>query len=86
MPAIVLASCLCPVGIEATFFALFMSILDVGELLSEELGAFLTHLFAITPANFTNLWWLVLITKLGHLLPLLCLPLIPDKHWQQQQT
>ncbi|MGK7945179.1 MAG: folate/biopterin family MFS transporter [Microcystaceae cyanobacterium] len=70
MPVLVLSARLCPPGIEATFFALLMSIWNLSGLLSHELGALLTHLLGVTDTNFDHLWLLVLITNLSSLLPL----------------
>ncbi|MEB3883452.1 folate/biopterin family MFS transporter [Lyngbya sp. CCY1209] len=78
MPVLVLAARLCPPGVEATLFALLMSISNLARLLSHESGALLTHLLGVTETNFDNLWLLLTITNLSTLLPL---PLI---HWLPQ--
>ncbi len=70
MPLLVLAAQLCPPGIEATLFALLMSVLNLAGLLSQELGALLMELLGITETQFDQLWLLVLITNLSSLLPL----------------
>lgn len=75
MPVLVLSARLCPAGIEATLFALLMSIWNLSGLLSQELGALLTQWLGVTENNFDRLWLLVTITNLSTLLPL---PLI---HW-----
>ena len=82
MPVLILAARLCPRGIEATFFALLMSIFNFGGLLSHELGAWLTHGLHVTETDFANLWKLVLITNLTTLLPLPLLGLVPDVNAQ----
>jgi folate/biopterin transporter len=78
MPVLVLAARLCPPGVEATLFALLMSVVNLGGLVSNELGALLTHYLGITDSNFTNLWLLVLITNTSNLLPLPLLGLLPS--------
>lgn len=78
MPVLVLSARLCPEGIEASFFALLMSIWNLGGLLSQELGALLTHWLGVTENNFDNLWLLLLITNLSTLLPLPLLKLLPN--------
>ncbi|MCD8485390.1 MAG: folate/biopterin family MFS transporter [Desertifilum sp.] len=78
MPVLVLAARLCPPGVEATLFALLMSVTNLASLLSYELGAALMHGFGITPNNFDNLWLLVLITNLSTLLPLPFLGWLPS--------
>ncbi len=70
MPILVLAARLCPPGVEATLFALLMSISNLASLLSYECGALLTHWFGVTESNFDRLWLLVLLTNLSTLLPL----------------
>lgn len=70
MPLLVLAARICPVGIEATLFALLMSVFNGANLVSQEGGAVLTHLLGVTETNFDQLWLLVLITTCTSLLPL----------------
>lgn len=77
MPVLVLSARLCPPGVEATLFALLMSIVNLAGLVSHELGAILTHWLEVTETNFDHLWQLVLITNLTTLLPLPLLPLLP---------
>lgn len=77
MPVLVLSARLCPPGVEATLFALLMSIVNLAGLVSHELGAILTHWLGVTETNFDHLWQLVLITNLTTLLPLPLLPLLP---------
>ena len=79
MPVLVLSARLCPPGVEATLFALLMSIINLAGLLSHEGGALLTHLLGITDRNFDNLWLLVIITNLSTLLPLLFLNWLPGE-------
>lgn len=78
MPVLVLAARLCPPGVEATLFALLMSITNLAGLLSYELGAGLMHWLGVTENNFENLWLLVIITNFSTLLPLPFLGLLPD--------
>ncbi|HEY9762899.1 MAG TPA: folate/biopterin family MFS transporter [Trichocoleus sp.] len=77
MPVLVLSARLCPPGVEATLFALLMSIVNLAGLLSHELGALLTHWLGVTETQFDHLWLLVLITNLTTLLPLPLLFLLP---------
>jgi BT1 family len=82
MPVLVLAAKLCPPGIEATLFALLMSVLNLSGLVSKEGGAILTHLLGVTDTNFDKLWLLVLITNLGSMLPLIFINLLPSEDTQ----
>lgn len=78
MPVLVLSAKICPVGVEATFFALLMSVWNLGGLLSHESGALLTHILGVTDTNFDKLWLLVIITNLTTLLPLPFLGWLPN--------
>lgn len=77
MPILVLSARLCPAGVEATLFALLMSIWNLSGLLSHELGALLTHYLGITDTNFDKMWLLVVITNTSSLLPLPFLGWLP---------
>ncbi len=77
MPVLILAARLCPPGIEATLFALLMSVSNMAGLVSHELGAGLMHLLGVTETNFNNLWLLVTISNLSTLLPLPFLNWLP---------
>ncbi len=77
MPVLVLSARLCPAGVEATLFALLMSVWNLSGLLSHELGALLTSWLKVTETNFDNLWLLVIITNLSTLLPLPFLGWLP---------
>ncbi len=70
MPVLVLAARICPPGVEATLFALLMSITNLAGLVSHETGAILMHYLGVTETNFDKLWLLVTITNLSTLLPL----------------
>jgi folate/biopterin transporter len=78
MPVLVLSARICPPGVEATLFALLMSVLNLAGLLSHEFGAVLTHWFGVTETNFDNLWLLVTVTNFSTLLPLPLLFLLPS--------
>ncbi|KAH0665906.1 hypothetical protein KY285_027112 [Solanum tuberosum] len=77
MPALVLAARICPLGMEATFFATLMSIANGGSILGGLLGAGLTHIFGVTKDKFDNLALLIIICNLSTLLPLPLLGLLP---------
>ncbi len=86
MPVLVLAARLCPPGVEATLFALLMSLYNLGGLISNELGAGLTHLLGVTETQFDHLWILLLLTNLSTLLPLPLLQWLPETTLQTAQT
>ncbi|GMG99310.1 hypothetical protein Nepgr_001150 [Nepenthes gracilis] len=77
MPLLVLSSKLCPPGIEGTFFALLMSIDNVGFLTSAWGGGFLMHILNITRTKFDNLWIAILIRNLLRILTVGLLFLVP---------
>ncbi|MBD2253919.1 folate/biopterin family MFS transporter [Nostoc parmelioides] len=77
MPVLVLSARLCPPGIEATLFALLMSVFNLAGMVSYEVGAIIMHWLGITETNFDLLWLLVLITNLSTLLPLPFLNWLP---------
>jgi folate/biopterin transporter len=77
MPVLVLAARLCPPGVEATLFALLMSVTNLAALFSYESGAWLMHGLGITEIDFNRLWILVVITNLSTLLPLPFLSWLP---------
>ena len=79
MPVLVLAARLCPPGIEATLFAMLMSVLNLSGLVSKEGGAILTHILGVTDTNFDKLWLLVLIANVGSMLPLIFINLLPNE-------
>ena len=84
MPVLVLSARLCPKGVEATLFALLMSVWNLSGLLSHELGALLTSWLGVTENNFDRLWLLVTITNLSTLLPLPFLGWLPSGDPQEE--
>lgn len=79
MPVLVLAARLCPPGVEATLFAVLMSVSNLAGLLSYEMGAVLMHRLGITETNFDSMWLLVTIANLSTLLPLPFLSWLPGE-------
>ncbi len=78
MPVLVLAARLCPKGVEATLFAVLMSVNNLGGFISYQGGALLMHWLGITESNFDNLWLLVVIANVSTLLPLPLLGWLPS--------
>lgn len=77
MPMLVLSSKLCPSGIEGTFFALLMSIDNVGLLSASWGGGFVLHVLKITRTRFDTLWLAILIRNILRITPLCLLFLVP---------
>eukprot|EP00803_Ostreobium_quekettii_P005425 evm.model.scf_298.14 EVM.evm.TU.scf_298.14 scf_298:90564-95590(-) len=78
MPVLVLAARLCPEGVEASLFALLMSILNGGTFTSQGLGGLLTRWLGVTSDDFTNLALLVAVCVVSSLAPLPLLRLLPS--------
>ncbi|MTJ52012.1 folate/biopterin family MFS transporter [Anabaena sp. UHCC 0253] len=78
MPVLVLATKLCPPGIEATFFALIMSIFNLGGTVSYGFGAIIMKWLGITENQFDSLWLLIIITNCSSLIPILFIKWLPD--------
>ncbi|WP_414517527.1 folate/biopterin family MFS transporter [Nostoc sp. PCC 9305] len=84
MQVMVLAARLCPSGVEATLFALLMSIYNSAGTVSHAFGALITYWLGITATNFESLWLLVLITNLSTLLPLPFINWLPSTEEQTE--
>ncbi|MDM9582545.1 folate/biopterin family MFS transporter [Nostoc sp. GT001] len=84
MQVMVLAARLCPSGVEATLFALLMSVYNSAGTVSHAFGALITYWLGITATNFESLWLLVLITNLSTLLPLPFIKWLPATEEQTE--
>ena len=76
MPILVLATRLCPSGVEATLFATLMSVFNGGAVVAGLLGGWLMKLLGVTGDNFDNLPLLIVICSASSLLPLPCLSML----------
>ncbi|KAL7608014.1 hypothetical protein Lser_V15G11050 [Lactuca serriola] len=74
----VITSKLCPSDIEGTFFALVMSIDNLGNSSSEWLGASLLCYLNVTSTQFDKLWQAILIRNVMRIAPLCFLSLVPN--------
>lgn len=70
MPLLILGAQTCPKAVEGTLYALLMSTLNIGGVVSDNLGGLLTWVLGITSDNFSNLWLLVLICNIANLIPI----------------
>ncbi|MBD2509718.1 folate/biopterin family MFS transporter [Nostoc muscorum FACHB-395] len=86
MQVMVLAARLCPSGVEATLFALLMSVFNSAGTVSQALGALITYWLGITATNFESLWLLVIITNLSTLLPLPFINWLPAAEEQAETS
>ncbi|MBD2665058.1 folate/biopterin transporter [Richelia sinica FACHB-800] len=78
MPIMVLAARICPLGLEATLFALLMSIFNLGGTISKFIGALIMQGLGITETNFDYLWLLVIIINICSILPMLFITWLPE--------
>lgn len=78
MPVLVLSTKLCPSGIEATFFAVLMSVMNFGATISYWLGSLMMKWLGITEYQFDSLWLLIIITNCTSLIPILFIKWLPD--------
>jgi folate/biopterin transporter len=78
MPVLVLSTKLCPPGIEATFFAVLMSVMNFGATISYWLGSLMMKWLGITEYQFDSLWLLIIITNCTSLIPILFIKWLPD--------
>jgi folate/biopterin transporter len=86
MPVLVLATKLCPPGIEATFFALLMSVFNLGGTVSYGFGAIMMKWLGITENQFDSLWLLIVITNCSSLIPILFIKWLPDAKIDNDQS
>ena len=88
MPLLVLCCRICPKNIEGSLYALLMSTINLGTLVSYQLGGLLTLAMGITKTQFDNLWILVLVCNLCYLvpLPMLYFVKIPDGKEKEQEA
>ena len=68
MPLMVLACKMCPKSVEASFYAFVLAVINLGYLVSYQLGGLLTYGLGITATDFRNLWILVLLSAIFPLL------------------
>ncbi len=85
MPMLALACLLCPKNLEGTVYALFMSALNLGGILSGLFGSFFTTSLGITSKNYSNLQYLILISNILTLVPLPALLCISDSYFEPEK-
>lgn len=78
LPILVLCCKICPKNIEGSLYAMLMSTMNFGAMLSRQSGGLLMLFLGITQKNFKMLWVLILITSMVMILPLPLLGLLPE--------
>lgn len=79
MPVLVLACKMCPKNIEGTMYALLMSAINFGGMISGQLGAMLTYSFGVTDTDFSKLPLLMLLTSCSTLIALPFLGIVDEE-------
>jgi len=80
MPFLVVAAQICPEFIEATLFAVLMSLSNLSTDVGTMFGSFFLHYYGVTDSNFDNLWkCIVWRTALG-IIPLFFVFLLPNSN------
>ena len=77
MPILVLAAQICPPGVEGMLYATITSANHFSNNIGKLIGGILTNMLGVTNDNFTNLSWLIVLTNLFGLVPLMFLNFIP---------
>lgn len=70
MPIMVLACQLCPKDVEATFYSFQLAVINLGYLISYQIGMWLMVTLGITSDNFDGLWLMILVASLYPVLTL----------------
>jgi folate/biopterin transporter len=70
LPLLVLCCRICPKNIEGSLYALLMSTMNFGSMLSSQGGGLLMLVLGITQTNFERLWMLILISGVLMIAPL----------------
>ena len=85
LPLLVLSAKICPVGVEATFYALFTSVANISDSLSGIFGGFLISIFDVKTGQYELIWLLILIQCFTKFIPLLFLSLLPSEENQSSK-
>jgi folate/biopterin transporter len=76
MPILLLATRICPPGVEGMLFATITSANNLSNNIGKLLGGILTIMMGVTNDNFANLPWLIVLINLFGLIPLMFLKFI----------
>jgi MFS family permease len=78
-PVYVLASRICPPGVEGSMYSILMALSNIGTVLSGQGGALLTKALGITSSDFSNLPVAICICSVLKLAPLFLLSYLPTE-------
>ena len=85
MPMLTLACNLCPKNLEGSVYVMFMSVLNLGELLSGFFGSMITNFLTIKTESYSNFGILVYICNIMEIVPIFILLCIPERYFPLQQ-
>lgn len=71
---------MCPKQVEASFYAFVLAVINLGYLVSYQLGGILTYSLGITATQFERLWILVVLSAIFPLLTQILLLCLPEKY------
>jgi hypothetical protein len=77
MPCLIMVAKLCPPGVEGTFYASLVALMNFAGLMSELGGSLLAYMFSVTAQDFKHLELLLVTCTVLSLLPLFFLNLLP---------
>lgn len=78
IPLLILCCRICPKNIEGSLYALLMSTMNFGALVSNQSGGLLMIILGISQTQFSNLWAMILITCIAMVFPLPVLYWVED--------
>jgi predicted MFS family arabinose efflux permease len=81
LPLLVLACNICPKNIEGTLYAFLMSVINMGSLISNQMGSYFTNYLGITAYKFDKLSTLIFISNIVYLVPMPSLYLVNDNQY-----
>lgn len=76
MPMFIIMAKVCPVGAEATVFAMLTALSNFGAAVSSYFGATLLVIFDVHSGNYGNLKWLLIVKTACRLSTLLLIPIL----------
>jgi len=86
LPMLSLGCQLCPPYLEATVYSYFMSTINMGAMISELTGSYLTSYYHITSNDFHNLHKLIVLTNIISILPLVLLFFFDNKYFHPEDN
>ena len=86
MPMLSLGCQICPKYLEATVYSFFMSTINLGGIISELSGSYLTMYYGITSKNFDNLPKMIVVANVISVIPLALLFFMENTYFQPEDN